>query len=132
MVDHVFSGPTLTRLTALPLADNEEGRVLVDHAPGDLNLADATKVRLIGNRVAAIGKDIGSWDAIDAGCFVLTRAVFDALHRVPGGQATTVSAGMRQLVEQGSLGAADVGGVAWIDVDTPEDHRAAQRLLSPS
>jgi choline kinase len=129
MVDHLFAGPTLGRLTASPLSADEVGRLLVDAAPGDLDLDDATKVRVAAGRVTAIGKGITPWDAIDAGCFVLTPAVFDALRDVGNGEPQTVSSGMRRLVAKGALGTADVGGVPWVDVDTPHDHAAAERLL---
>jgi choline kinase len=129
MADHIFAGPTLPKLVASPLGGDEEGRVLVDRAPRDLDLDDATKVRLTGGRVTAIGKQIAAWDAIDTGCFVLTAAVFDALLRVQEADARTVSSGLRHLAARGSLGAADVDGIAWVDIDTPRDHAAAERLL---
>jgi 1L-myo-inositol 1-phosphate cytidylyltransferase len=128
MVDHVFAGVALPKLAAQAFGDGELGRVLIDRAPGAIDLADATKVRLMGSRVTAIGKSIEPWDAVDAGCFVLTPAVFDALRRVPSGEPLTVSSGMRQLVASGALGAADVDGVEWIDVDTPADRAMAERL----
>jgi choline kinase len=130
MVDHVFAGLALPRLAATPLGGTEAGRVLVDRTPApDIDIADATKVRLNGARVLAIGKGIEPWDAIDAGCFVLTPAVFDALRCVPPAEPLTVSAGMRQLATSGSLGTADVDGVDWVDVDTPADRSIAERLL---
>jgi choline kinase len=129
MVDHLFAGPTLAKLAETPLGKDEAGRVLVDAQPSDVDLDDATKVRIAGGRVTAIGKGITPWSAIDAGCFLLTRAVFDALHDVPDSEPRTVSSGMRRLAARGSLGYADVDGVAWVDVDTPHDHRAAERLL---
>jgi len=107
--------------------------VLVDSAPSSgIDLNDATKVRLSNGRVTAIGKGLTSWDAIDAGCFVLTHAVFDALRSVAADEARTVSSGMRRLVAQGRLGWADVGGVAWADVDTPSDRESAERLVLES
>ena len=130
MVDHVFGDVALPRLITAPM-NGEAGRVLVDRAPVDLDLADATRVRLEGTRVTAIGKGLDPWDAIDAGCFVLTRAVFDALRAVPAGAARTVSSGMRQLVAGGLLHAVDVDGTSWVDVDTPADHAIAERLISP-
>jgi choline kinase len=89
-------------------------------------------VCLAGDRVTSIGKNIEPWDAIDAGCFILTSAVFDALRRVPGDEPLTVSSGMRQLVARRSLGVARVDGVEWIDVDTPADRSIADRLLLAS
>jgi choline kinase len=129
MVDHLFGDVALPKLIAAPMS-SEAGRVLVDRAPVELDLADATRVRLSGARVTAIGKGIDPWDAIDAGCFVLTNAVFDALRAVPNGVAKTVSAGMRQLVARGLLHAVDVAGTGWVDVDTPADRTIAERLLS--
>ena len=65
-------------------AADEVGRVLVDSAPSpDIDLDDATKVQLHRARVSTIGKELDTWDAIDAGRCVLTNGVFDALRAVP-------------------------------------------------
>jgi choline kinase len=130
MVDHVFGAGVLPALTRAPLAAGEAGRVLVDRAPRDLDLDDATRVRLNGGRVTAIGKHIEPWHAIDAGCFVLTPAVFAALRAVGSAEALTVSSAMRQLVAQSALGFAELADVPWADVDTPVDRAAAERLLA--
>ena len=130
MVDHLFCDVVLSRLAGSPLAAAESGRVLVDRAPAGIDLDDATRVRLSGDRVTAIGKHIEPWDAVDAGCFLLTRGVFDALADVPAGEARTVSSAMRRLVARGALFSVDVAGVAWADVDTPADRAAAERLLA--
>ena len=129
MVDHLFGDVALPRLVTSPLAANEAGRVLVDRAPRDLDLNDATKVRRAGDRVTAIGKGIEPWDAIDAGCFVLTAAVFDALRHAPASEPRTVSSGMRQLVARGALGAIEVEDTEWVDVDTPADLALAESLI---
>jgi choline kinase len=129
MVDHLFADVSLPRLVETPLGSDEGGRVLVDRAPGpDIDLEDATRVRTRGSRVTAIGKGLEPWDAIDAGCFVLTHAVFDALRRAPSGEPRTVSSGMRQLAAESRLHAVDLAGTGWIDVDTPGDHGIAERL----
>ena len=130
MVDHMFERVVLPRLVASPWQEDELGRVLVDRAPIGLDLDDATKVRIAGGRVSAIGKGVSPWDAIDAGCFVLTHAVFPALHAVVDGGARTVSSAMRHLVERRGLSAVDVDGVRWVDVDTPRDRADAERLLA--
>jgi choline kinase len=129
MVDHLFAVAALSKLISVPLGAAEAGRVLVDSSPGDIDLSDATKVRLSGTRVLAIGKRIEPWDAVDAGCFVLTPAVFDALRSAPASEPRTVSSGMRQLVAHGLLGAVDLKGMPWVDVDTPADRDVAERLM---
>jgi len=130
MVDHLFAEVTLPHLALLPLDGAEGGRVLVDRAPKNLDLEDATKVRLDGRLVQAIGKGLEPWEAIDAGCFLLTHEVFTALREAPVHEPRTVSSGMRQLVQKRRLTAVDVRGIEWMDIDTPADHDAAERLLA--
>ena len=130
MVDHLFAEPVLTRLASPALDGDTAGRVLVDRSPVSLDLSDATKVRVSADRVTAIGKAIEPWDAIDAGCFLLTPAIFQALRDVTVSEPRTVSSAMRRLAERRVLAVAELQGVAWMDVDTPADHAAAERMLS--
>jgi choline kinase len=130
MVDHLFTEPVLPLLSAVPFDAHTDGRVLVDRAPVDLDVDDATKVRLARDRVTAIGKSVEPWDAIDAGCFVLTHRVFDALRAVPGHEPLTVSSAMRQLAASGALAATELAGIGWIDVDTPADRDRAERRVA--
>ena len=117
------------KLAAAAMRQSEVARLLVDRAPVGLDLNDATKVRLEAERIVAIGKGLEPWDAIDTGVFLLTRAVFDAIRRVPSSEPLTVSSAMRRLARNGSFRAVDIGGVPWVDVDTPADrHDAEQRL----
>jgi choline kinase len=126
MADHVFSEPVLDRLTD-PSLDGAM-RLLVDHSPRNLDEADATKVRISAGRVSAIGKEVLPYDAVDAGCFLLDRRVFAALHALSS-EAASVSAGMEQLAAAGALAPIRLEGVVWVDVDTPADWARAEQLL---
>lgn len=126
MADHVFSEPVLERLTD-PSLDGA-ARLLVDHSPRDLDEADATKVRIREGRVTAIGKEVLPYDAVDAGCFLLDRRVFQAL-RTLSREAASVSAGMEQLAATRALAPIRLEGVVWVDVDTPADWDRAEALL---
>jgi len=128
MVDHIFTAPVLSRLVSVP-GDVPEARVLVDRDPKHIDLDDATKVRLDGTRVVAIGKRLDRWDAVDAGYFLLTQHVFDALDDVPSSEPLTVSSGIRRLVRGHGIGAVDLNGVSWMDVDTPADRQHAEHRL---
>jgi choline kinase len=128
MADHLFSEPVLQRLTD-PSLDGAV-RLLVDFSPQDLDESDATKVRINAGRVTAIGKQVLPYDAVDAGCFLLDRRVFDALRAVQG-EAPSVSAGMEQLAAAGALAPVRLEGVSWVDVDTPADWERAEALLPP-
>ena len=132
MVDHLFTEPVLKRLGSPPLDDRTSARVLIDRSPVNLDLSDATKVRVSADRVTAIGKAVDPWDAIDAGCFLLTAAVFGALRDVSAAEPRTVSSAMRKLAERRALAAGELHGVRWMDVDTPADQAAAEQMLSAS
>ena len=127
MADHVFKEPVLRRLSD-PSLDGA-ARLLVDHAPRDLDEADATKVRIRDGRVTAIGKEVMPYDAVDAGCFILDRRVFAALRGVQG-EAASVSAGVGQLAQGRALAPIPLEGVTWVDVDTPADWKRAEALLA--
>jgi 1L-myo-inositol 1-phosphate cytidylyltransferase len=128
MVDHVFDHVVLPLLDGARLEGQDVGRLLVDRTPKGLDLDDATRVRLAGPQITAIGKGLDPWDAIDTGCFILTPAVFEALGQVRSTEPKTVSAAMRRLVERERLFAAEIGDVLWVDVDTPADRAGAERL----
>jgi choline kinase len=95
-------------------------RLAVDHRIHDIfDLADATKVRLNGQAITAIGKEIAPFDAIDTGLFLCRPVVFEALQCARVAGDGSLSGGMRQLIGAEKLQAVDIGTCFWSDVDTP-------------
>ena len=79
MCDHLFEPQTAKRLLHQSIS-NDEVILAVDrkiHTVFDLE--DATKVRLDGEHIVDIGKDIASYDALDTGMFLCGPAIFEAL-----------------------------------------------------
>jgi choline kinase len=130
MADHVFAHPVLPLLDRVDAAPAGCARLLVDFHPVNLDEDDATKVRVAGSHITAIGKDVYPYDAVDTGCFRLDPRVFDALREVARTESPSVTLGMRRLLGRGELAAVPVSGVRWTDVDTPEDYAKAELLLS--
>ncbi len=139
MVDHLISPDMARRLAGLPLPEGAV-RLAVDRDRASLfDEPDATKVRLAtaeGNgtedarlRIAAIGKDLEPWDAIDTGLFLCTRGLFEALEKAGEDGGHGLSDAMRKLADEGKALAADTTGAPWLDVDTPEALREAERRL---
>jgi choline kinase len=129
MGDHLFEAPVLARLAALPVAAGDS-LLAIDRAVTDpQTIAEATRVRLEGDRIVAIGKDLDRWDAIDTGLFVFTPAIFDALEEAIAAGATTLSAGVQRLAARRLMRGVEIGGATWYDVDTAEDLEAAESLL---
>ncbi len=134
MSDHVLDPEIPKALLAHgdALARGEADVLLaVDREPGPhIDLEDATKVRLDRDgRITAIGKGLDGYDAIDTGAFLCTPALFDALEEALRAGDGSLSGGVRALARRGRVRAVDVTGRFWIDVDTPQALRTAERLL---
>lgn len=130
MGDHLFEAPALTRLLGTPAADHES-LLAVDRRPAAPDIAtEATKVRMAGTRITAIGKHLTEFDALDTGLFVCAPALFPALDASRERGDTTLSGGVRQLASRGLMRAVDIGDAAWYDIDTMADLETAESLLA--
>ncbi len=121
MSDHIYSPKVVTRLL-----DSFDGynTVCTDKSPNMLNdLTESTKVKLKGNYVTEIGKNLQSWDAIDAGVFLLRKDLFT--HHWPYRQVTDR---MRELVKHSQLKSCDITGLPWMEIDTMDDLNAARKV----
>ena len=129
MGDHLFEARVLRKLlraTACP----DESLLAVDSRPTDPAIADeATKVRLRGSRIIAIGKALTEYDALDTGLFVCAPSLFSALESAGALGDTTLSGGIRILAARGLMRSFDIGDATWCDIDTIEDLHSAESLL---
>ena len=136
MADHVLD-PQIARLAVRAARERDPelaagGALLVvdPHPERVFDLAEATKVRLHGGRIAAIGKDLDGYDAVDTGVFVGSPGLFAALERVAAaGGEVTLTAGAAVLAGEGRLGAVPLEAGWWIDVDDAEALAEAERRL---
>ena len=130
MGDHIFDPAVLRRLWEAPVSAGES-ILAVDTTFADPSVIDeATKVRLDGTRIVAIGKDLAEFDALDTGMFVCTPALFDALQAAQSQGDTTLSGGIRELAARGMMRAFDTGGAGWCDIDTVADLEVAEAALA--
>lgn len=129
MCDHVVD-PTILQCLR-QAADAAEGCLLaVDRDQEHIfDLEDATKVRLSGGTITAIGKELTTFDGIDTGCFFCRASVFAALVEAQASGDSSLTAGMRQLIARRQLQAVDIGKRFWSDIDTPESLAYTERVL---
>lgn len=126
MCDHLLGEDLLQRLAAADPADGV--LVAADTAPRPDDYVDeATRLRIEDGAVLDIGKGIAPWNALDTGAFHCGPAAWEALDNAPAG--STLSDVFRTLVPDRRFRAVDVTGAFWYDVDTPEDHAAAEHAL---
>ena len=129
MGDHLFEARVLRQLLRAPVEPGES-LLAVDSRPTAPEIADeATKVRLRGSRIMAIGKTLTEYDALDTGLFVCAPSLFAALESARAQGDTTLSGGIRILAARGLMRSFDVGEATWCDIDTIEDLHSAEVLL---
>jgi 1L-myo-inositol 1-phosphate cytidylyltransferase / CDP-L-myo-inositol myo-inositolphosphotransferase len=134
VADHVFDPAIPRRLLGQRL---EEGEIMlaVDFRVDDSALVDveeATKVAVDGQWVAAIGKQLREYDALDTGIFLCSPAILPAFEASIRGGDGSLAGGVRRLAEQRRARVLGIGRHPWVDVDTARDLRKARLLLAKS
>ena len=132
MGDHLFESSILSQLIAH--SDLTRLNLAIDKKIGTIfDLNDAMKVRTEDNRIAAIGKKLENYNAIDTGIFLCPEIVFDYLRHAVKDDDCSLADGVRLMAEDGKALAIDIGDAWWQDVDTPEmltrAEQEAKRLL---
>lgn len=126
MVDHIVDPEAIARL----LSSEATLTAAVDTKPSFCRLAEATKVRLSGERVVAVGRELEDYHAVDAGLFLCDAEVVAIAERaVAAGEGSWNAVKRRCLAEGRPIVAVDLKGLFWVDVDTRDDARRAERLL---
>jgi 1L-myo-inositol 1-phosphate cytidylyltransferase len=132
MADHLFDPPVLRRLCSYPVARGESVLAVDASASDPVTIDEATRVRLDGDRIVAIGKGLTPWDALDTGIFVFTPELFPALREARDAGHTTLSAGVQRLAVRGLMRGAAVVDSSWCDIDTRDDLGTAEALFAPA
>ena len=120
MADHVFEPKTARTLVRKPLAEDEVILGVDYNIDRIFDLEDATKVKVEGDEIVDIGKDLVHYDALDTGMFLCGPSLFERLESAKRDGNCSLSDGMRRLALEGKLKAFDIGDGHWQDVDTPE------------
>ena len=128
MSDHLFDPEVARRAIAgdgaLTLAVDRDWR------RESLDLDDATKVAIHGDRITAIGKTLPVFDAVDTGIFRATPKLAEAIAAaVTDGKPGSLSDGVQRLADAGEARIADATGLMWLDVDDPVALGKAEALL---
>ena len=119
MADHLFDPAMIAAMRGVSLRPGEVVLAVDRKLDAIYDMDDATKVRLEGERVAAIGKELADFNGIDTGLFACSRALVKHLSAVKAQRGDcSLTDGMRALIERGRLRALDVGAAWWQDVDT--------------
>jgi choline kinase/phosphatidylglycerophosphate synthase len=125
--DHLFGEGGLDQLLAAA-----EPAVLIDPAPDRPAWAEGTRVRVVNGAVVAFGKHLEE-PAIDCGAFLLPPEVFDRQRQAATEGDHSLAGAVTRLAQTQPLRAVALpAGCWWLDVDTPQDARAARVALRRS
>ena len=120
MADHLFDPEMIAAMRGVSLDPGEVVLAVDRKLDAIYDMDDATKVRLEGERIAEIGKELTEFNAVDTGLFACSDTLVASLSEVEARRGDcSLTDGMRMLIEQGRLRALDVGAAWWQDVDTP-------------
>ena len=130
MCDHVFDPRFLERL--LEADDGQRPLAVIADRFVELvpDVDEATKTRIEGPYVTAIGKRLTAFDAIDTGVFLCRPPLYAALHEAAAHGLHTLSDAVQLLASRRQAAWVDSGGLPWIDVDTADDLQLAEGLLA--
>jgi len=129
MSDHIFDFNTLAALRQVPMGVQKAVLAVDYKLKSVFDMDDATKVIVQNNRIQKIGKTIDNYNAVDTGMFLVTPALFDALEEVKNERGCSLSDGIQLLANRGEMGAFDIGGAYWQDVDTKPSLLHAEKIL---
>jgi len=128
MADHLFSVALIREVLENPPRSGEV-RLAVDPSPAPtLDLDDLTKVRLEGDRIVSIGKQLEAWDAGDTGLFYASRGLAKGLGRAQAKGRFSLSDGVGECAAVDGFRAIRLRASGqWMDIDTPTDLDAAEQ-----
>lgn len=131
MADHVLD-PALCREAVAQADRAASGALLLVDPRLDRvhDLEEATKVRLEGDRIVAIGKTLTAFNAVDVGVFIGTPVLLETLAELAEqADDVTLSAAAARLAEKGRLTGHRIRTGWWVDVDDAEAMAVARTRL---
>ena len=129
MADHVMDSAFVGAFLAGAADHPHVPQVAADAPAAVFDLDDATKLRTEGGQVAAIGKQLESYDAIDAGLFYFPPRSGALVGKLVAAGARSVSDVVTRIARTRPFLAVRVPTGLWQDVDTPAMAREAERRL---
>lgn len=92
---------------------------------------EATKVKVGGKKVVKVGKEIKDYEYFDTGFFYCKKEIFDYIEEMKGKDEIKLSDVISAMAKNERIGYALIEE-KWIDIDTEEDLRKAEKIVAES
>ena len=132
MADHLFNDEFYKVILKYKI--NDKSYLIISRTLSSLNdFNDATKVKVVEDKISDIGKSINDNNAFDTGFFILNSDEFNNVNKLSVREKLSLSEVIQELVQQKKLYFIEVPEDSWIDIDTNQDlYNAKNYLLNNS
>ena len=128
MADHLFNNEFYNAISKYKM--NNKSYLIISRTLSSLNdFNDATKVKVVDDKINDIGKSINDNNAFDTGFFILNSDEFNNVNKLSVREKLSLSEVIQELVQQKKLYFIEVPEDSWIDIDTSQDLLKAKNYL---
>jgi len=128
MVDHLFNNEFYK--TILKYKINNKSYLIISRTLSSLNdFNDATKVKVVKDKISDIGKSIKDSNGFDTGFFILNSDQFNKVNKLSVRKNLSLTEVIQELVQQKKLYFIEVSEDSWFDIDTNQDLLNAKNYL---
>ena len=128
MVDHLFNKEFYKTISKYKI--NNKSCLIISRTLSSLNdFNDATKVKVVNDKINEIGKSVKDSNGFDTGFFILNSDQFNKVNKLSVRKKLSLTDVIQELVKQKKLYFIEVPEDSWIDIDTNQDLSNAKNYL---
>ena len=128
MVDHLFNDEFYKTISKYKI--NNKSYLIISRTLSSLNdFNDATKVKVVEDKISDIGKSIKDSNGFDTGFFILNSDQFNKVNKLSVKKKLSLTEVIQELVQQKKLYFIEVSEDSWFDIDTNQDLSNAKNYL---
>ena len=128
MADHLFNNEFYKAISKYKI--NNKSYLIISRTLSTLSdFNDATKVKVVENKINDIGKSIKDSNGFDTGFFILSSDEFNDVNKLSVREKLSLTEIIQELVQQKKLYFIEVSEDSWFDIDTNQDLSNAKKYL---
>ena len=128
MADHLFNNEFYNAISKYKI--NNKSYLIISRTLFSLNdFNDATKVKVVNDKISDIGKSIKDSNGFDTGFFILNSDQFNKVNKLSVRKKLSLAEVIQELVQQKKLYFIEVSEDSWFDIDTSQDLSNAKNYL---
>jgi len=109
---------------------NNKSCLIISRTLSSLNdFNDATKVKVVNDKINEIGKSVKDSNGFDTGFFILSSDEFNNVNKLSVRKKLSLTDVIQELVQQKKLYFIEVPEDSWLDIDTNQDLSNAKNYL---